>query len=214
MQLRIRQMVPAILICVSSVCSAWAQESGNQAQELMKQGKFQEAIPYWTKTIDILKEHPKELKPEEAKGLLEGAYCDRGLCYENLHQHEAAVMDYCLALMTVPNDPDVLVDRGNAYRHLKQYQQAIMDLNDALRFHYSKPMEVYSNLATVYLGSGDMEKALENCNKAIELDPKAWVPYQTRSQVYGKMGKNELANQDREKAKQLGFVGQGDVNDF
>ena len=54
-----------------------------------------------------------------------------------------------------------------------------------------------------YFGLGQTERAIQDFDQAIRLDPSWGTPYDTRSDAYRRLGKTKLAEADRDKACQL-----------
>ena len=78
---------------------------------------------------------------------------------------------------------------------IEYYSKALaIDPNDA---------ECYYWLAIAYSGKEDLPQALNNFNKAIELDPKYIEAYTMRSELHRKMGNKDLAEEDLKKASSL-----------
>ena len=53
---------------------------------------------------------------------------------------------------------------------------------------------------------GQYTKALDDFNKAIAINPKYAKAYYGRGEVFEKLGKADLAEKDKMKAKELGYV--------
>ena len=68
----------------------------------------------------------------------------------------------------------------------------------------------YINRAAAYIGLGDYEKAIDDCNKALEFQLSAEnkaLAYNNRSVAYEALGETTKAQADFVKAKQLGYKG-------
>ena len=85
----------------------WAQAASNAAVEaynrgtnLLKAGRYREAIPHFDEAI--------RLNPRHAE-----AYNNRGNAYKNLGQYQRAIQDYDEAIRLNPRDADAYSNRGN-----------------------------------------------------------------------------------------------------
>jgi Tfp pilus assembly protein PilF len=72
---------------------------------------------------------------------------------------------------------------------------------------YTRNIEVLTlnNMAICYLSSQNLEKAERALQEAIQLDPDSPLPYYNLSLVYQEQGRGELATNNLEKAKVLGY---------
>jgi tetratricopeptide (TPR) repeat protein len=71
---------------------------------------------------------------------------------------------------------------------------------DHIKEDYSGP---YNNRGTIYLAQGQLEKALEDFDKAIQLDSHFPDPYSNRGSVQHKLGRDEAALADLDAALRL-----------
>ncbi|MGO9942149.1 MAG: tetratricopeptide repeat protein [Rhodoblastus sp.] len=75
----------------------------------------------------------------------------------------------------------------------------------------------YVNRCIIYKAQGLTEKALANCDQAVEQDPQSWFAYQMRGEVFEKLGNPEKALADYDKATEAGgknvaiFANRGDL---
>jgi tetratricopeptide (TPR) repeat protein len=94
---------------------------------------------------------------------------------------------------------------GWSYAQHGQYQKAIIDLTKAINFD-SKLDKAYKNRGWCYGQLGQYTKALDDFNKAIDINPKYAKAYYGRGEVFEKLGKADLAEKDKTKGKELGYV--------
>ena len=66
-------------------------------------------------------------------------------------------------------------------------------------------MKAYNNRGIVYAGRQQYDFAIEDFNKAIELDPKNGEVYNNRAVAYWHKGEGARALQDIQKAQSLGI---------
>jgi Tfp pilus assembly protein PilF len=100
------------------------------------------------------------------------------LRYANI-LHDAMMLDQAIAqyksyLASVPDNVDARVDLGICYFEQKKYDEAIVEMETALRVNPRHQLGNY-NLGIVNLNAGNMAKAMEWFNKAVEIDPNS--PY-------------------------------------
>lgn len=100
--------------------------------------------------------------------------------------------------LLVPEKVGILAkEGGSAYRN-KQYDRAISSCTAGLQITSdNKVASVFYNLrAAAYIGKDEFEKAGDDANKAVRLDPKNPEGYSQRAQVYAHMGNFEKAISD------------------
>ncbi len=154
------------------------------------QGKNQEAIYYYTKTI--------HLKPS-----FTGGYIGRGLTYCKIGNNQLAINDYDEAIRLDVNYADAYHNRGITYDKLGQYHQAIEDYNKAIHL---KPnyFEIYNSLGITYYKLGQYQLAIDDFTKAILMEPNFTEAMNNRGFAYFKQGENKLGLRDAHKACELG----------
>jgi len=133
------------------------------------------------------------------------AYDSRAYAYHRLGEYQKAIDDYTQAISLDPNVAGMYCHRGNAYGKLQDYQNAIDDCTKAINLD-SQYTEAYSNRGSAYAGLGEYQKAIDDYTTAISLDPKDGYAYYGRADPFEKLGKTDLAQKDREKAKELGYT--------
>lgn len=75
----------------------------------------------------------------------------------------------------------------------------------------------YANRCILFNAQGQTDKALANCDSAIEQDPQSWLAYQIRGEIAEKLGHPEKATADYDKAIEVGarnaaiFINRGDI---
>ena len=96
------------------------KEKGNKS---FKEGKFQEAIEWYTKAVKVGEKH-KELPI---------FYKNRAAAYLKLEDFNAALNDCNESLKLVPKDPKALFRRAQAYEALKKFEEAYKDATDLFK---------------------------------------------------------------------------------
>ncbi len=133
-------------------------------------------------------------------------------CY-NANNYAEAVSYYTKA---INKGEDVYLKRGNAYRFMEEYTLAIADYTkviednkddqkysshinilakDTPSFNFSNNNYTNSEVARAYFGrgysyseQGDLDKAIADYTKAVELSPQYAAAYNNRGVCYGKQG--------------------------
>ncbi|MFC1989463.1 tetratricopeptide repeat protein [Chloroflexota bacterium] len=84
---------------------------------------------------------------------------------------------------------------------LEYYEQAMDDIARVIRKieRYPHDAEAYYNRGNVYRGLGEWERAIEDYDKAIRLNPEYAEAYLFRGEVYKEQGKKAVAIADFEK---------------
>ena len=108
---------------------AEAEEWVTEGANLIKEGKYKEAIDALNKAIEI--------DPNCA-----GAYFNRGLAYGKLGRSEKAIEDFSEAIKLNPNYAYAYYNRAAAYFYLKKYNKTIEDCNEVIKIA-SPGSEVY-----------------------------------------------------------------------
>jgi tetratricopeptide (TPR) repeat protein len=123
---------------------------------LLKEGKIEEAIEYFNKTI--------RKTPSFAY-----AYNNLGTAYAKINLYQKALDDFNQAIKLKPRYQNAYNNRGIVYYHTGQYQKAVEDLSKAI---YLKPdyVEAYLNRAKIYFKLGQNEQAAQDYNEAMRLN--------------------------------------------
>ncbi len=124
-------------------------------------------------------------------------YCYRGICYERLERYPEALTDLDLAISMQSNQPVFHHARGRARQRLGDMAGALADFTITVD---RKPQAaVYQDRAEVHRSMGNHLEALQDCDKAIELNPKLIDAYFRRGLTYTELGDLGLAleNYDR-----------------
>ena len=149
---------------------------------LKHQGRLQDAIAVYDTVTRML---PR----------WEGAYNDRGLLYQELHDLARALADFNRALDLNPKTPIVLNNRGNNYDLAGERKRALADYGRALDIDPAYA-NAHLNRAKTYFDMGNMTAALRDLDLTIELQPTMGDAFYTRGRVYDQMGRSDEALRD------------------
>ena len=118
-------------------------------------------------------------------------YCYRGICCERLEQFTEALASFDRAIALQANQPVFHHARGRTRQQLGDLQGALADFNIAIE---RKPQAtVFEDRGEVHRGLGNHNKAIQDCDRAIELNPKLINAYFRRGLTYAELGNLELA---------------------
>jgi len=98
-------------------------------------------------------------------------YFKMGLCYNHAGDIFNAVKNYEIATQKEKNHPLYWSYYGGALKKIAKYDEAIEKLNIAINLD-NRCDDAYYNLGAIYSMKGDVDKAIFNIKKAIELKPE------------------------------------------
>jgi len=196
---------------------ASASSRVNKGVEYAEQGRFDQAAAEFTKSIQVMPSY----------GL---AYFNRGTAYSRQGQADLAIADLDKAIELGKAYPANLVNayhnRGIAFIQKGRHEQALADFNQILKLKaeeagsdkhltkirtpsYHTPQtnpqdaDVSYMRGVVELKKGQIDAALADFGKAVELDPKFAKAYGNRGVAYAMQGQLDRALADLNKALEL-----------
>jgi len=99
----------------------------------------------------------------------------RAICYRKIGDFEKSISDFSTMLQRLPNEPSLLSERGVSHFHNKNIAAAMSDMNLAVDLEPNKP---YRYASRAYIRANiDIDGAIEDYKKAIELDPQDDISY-------------------------------------
>ena len=127
----------------------------NQGLFYRNQNKWELAIAYYTKAIEI---HPNYAK----------AYNNRGNIYRDLNQWNLAAADFNKAIEINPNYTKAYNNRGLLYKKQNQWDLAVADFNKAIEINpnYAK---AYNNRGLIWIELGDKQRGIDDLQTATQL---------------------------------------------
>jgi tetratricopeptide (TPR) repeat protein len=165
----------------------------NRANLLKARGDVDGAIRDYNKAI--------ELNPEHAN-----AYVNRGVAYNDKQDREKAIADFTKAIEVDPNQIQAYYNRAVAYTAMQAFEKAMPDLNRYIEAGGINPAalsDAYLNRGIVQYYAGDLDKAIADMSKSIELNSGQINAYRGRAMLYREQNKNDLAAADEKKAEEL-----------
>ncbi len=115
---------------------------------------------------------------------------------------QLALQEVQSAITYTPKEPDLFVLQGIILETLGQENEARVSYDTAHSL-YEQPEHFYNQRTILYLMLDEPQLALEDCQKAIEINPDSAISYLYQGQAYEKLGDIENAIQNYEKADEL-----------
>jgi len=131
------------------------------------------------------------------------AYNNRGMVFRDRGQIDRAIEDFKLAISLHPFYYKAYNNLGTAYGKAGLYDQTLEAFTQSISI--SPNFNAYYNRGLTYSFMGQSSRALEDFNKAIELNRKLGVAYFNRGRIYWKEGRKDLADRDLQEACELGY---------
>ncbi len=125
----------------------------------------------------------------------------RGSFYLAKKDYESALADLNEAIRLKPDYLIFYGARSSIYQEKGMLDEAIADISkgiEELDSHYN-----YSKRGDLYIQTSDYENAVKDFTEAIRLKPEHGDHYSKRAEAYRKLGKNDLAATDEQKAEEL-----------
>lgn len=172
------------LIVDDSPVSA-AQDLAHKAAKAIDGGKYDEAIGYADKALEI--------NPDYA-----GAYNLRGLALyykDEPDLSKKAIADFDKAISLKPDVSAYYANRGNAKRDIGLYDSDIEDQNIALKLS-PHDATAYTNRAGAYHKKKQYDLAIADFSRALEIDPNNFTAHRDRANAYYRKDEYDLAIKD------------------
>jgi len=126
-----------------------------------------------------------------------------------LESDNTKAINYGLKVLQLSSgDINLLMDLGGLYVEEKDYKNAISVFNDVIERMPAYP-RVHFSLSEIYLKQGIVDKAEEEADKEISLNPRSEFGYYAKANVMFRVGKYAVANKLLERSISLNgnFVG-------
>jgi tetratricopeptide (TPR) repeat protein len=142
----------------------------NLAVTYNEQGKYDEAKKIHEHATSLAPQEEREIEPY-ARGKLSNMHADLGRAYAELQLYDPAVAQYRAALELAPDFADIRTRLGQLLKDAGRLDEALAELQLVKE---SRPGYVPGriSLGATYLAKGEKEKAKQEWDDAIELDPE------------------------------------------
>jgi tetratricopeptide (TPR) repeat protein len=120
----------------------------------------------------------------------------RGGSKDNLGDPDGAIVDFNAALQLNPKDILAYIDRGVAYRNKRDAARALADDDAAIAIDPNFPGGYGARCLTRAVFSVDLDKALADCDRALQLNPKNYFDVATKAFVHLRLKQYEAAIAD------------------
>lgn len=125
----------------------------------------------------------------------------RALTFSQMALHDYALKDLDAAIRLSPDNGYLYGLRGAVFSYERKVDQATEDLSKAISLGNDSAID-YANLGSVYIDK-DLDKAIANLSKAIEIDPRLAYAYNERGIAYERKGDATSARRDLRMAASL-----------
>ena len=119
------------------------------------------------------------------------------LLYDELHKNTQININFRNAYLRIAIDE---------YTKALDMENSLLDKNYNPDFKVSNKSKVYSARGEAYYLYGDLDKALEDLNVAIEMSPDSEIYFHIRAKILCKLGEADLAENDFNKNKVLKLI--------
>jgi len=131
------------------------------------------------------------LKPGDAH-----AFLNRGIVYTNLGQYARAIQDFDQAIKLVPDGAGYFYYRGLAFEKLGDYAHAVDSYTQTINRTPNNANFLIVRCRTRAEWGRQLDDAMDDCNKAIQLIPNSGSALNSRGFVYFRMKKYAAAIAD------------------
>ncbi len=138
-------------------------------------------------------------------GISEEYYFKKAVKHLNEGSYSKAILAYNMAIKGNSGNILARINRGIAYYYDYQFERAFSDLDEAINVinPYLNYAKAYHFRGQIYAKQGNLNQAVSDYNKAIDINPDDPIQYFNRGQAYKWKHQLELALSDYSKAIEL-----------
>jgi tetratricopeptide (TPR) repeat protein len=125
-----------------------------------------------------------------------GALQERGNAFRGKGDYDHAIADYNAALALNPGAAAIYFDRGQAYALKRDSGMAINDFDRALQMQANVEAYLYARCMIRAAAAIELDKALADCNRALQINPDSAADVDARGFVRFKRGEFPQAIND------------------
>jgi tetratricopeptide (TPR) repeat protein len=113
-----------------------------------------------------------------------------------------AIANYTKTIELDSTDRAAYNNRGRAFEQLNRLDEAFADFTKVIEIDPTD-RNGYHNRGVIYYKKREYQKAVEDYTRAIDIDPNFREAYTHRADAYQMLGERSLAENDRQKAREL-----------
>lgn len=140
-----------------------------------------------------------KMKPESKSEALS----NRGAAFGMSGMYEQSIRDITESIKLDPKNKNAYANRSIAYMNTGQYDKALADYQEYLKYDPNN-FNFWYESGMVQRVMKRNEDAVKSLDRAIQLNPKLGIAYQERARAKAQGGNKAGAQQDYQKAQQLG----------
>jgi serine/threonine protein kinase len=159
-----------------------------QAEVLLKNGAYAEAVPYFSEAIAASPDYR--------------SYFGRAGAYQHLEKLDQAIDDYTQAIRLNPGGAMAYHERAVCLARLNQDDRALPDYTHAIELSPGYALS-WNGRGVIYLHRKNYEDAKADFTRAIQLDPTLYQAYKNRSAARKALGDTAGALADMTQANSL-----------
>ena len=129
------------------------------------------------------------------------AFQDKSVVLSNLSRFDEALVAINSAITLEPKNANHYLQQAVILSNSKRLEEAIVAYNRAIEI--SPRAAFYNNRANLYKEQGEVQLALADYQKALEINPNNANAYNNRANLYQQQGEMELALADYQKALEI-----------
>ena len=131
------------------------------------------------------------------------AHSARGEALEALGQSAPAIQAYSQAIRLDPGNPFHFLSRGQAHERSREISLSLDDFTHAIALSEGTFASAFSSRGVAKYNSDDLQGALADYSRAIELEPDEPIYWRNRAEVWEDLGDERKAAADEEEAERL-----------
>ena len=153
----------------------------NMGHLYQKRGKFNEAIKYYKKSIEV---------SDDGFVL---PYNNISDCYMYIKNYDMSLFYLNEGIEKMPNQESLYSKKGKLLRLMHKYKESIETFEKGINIGGTKKEEYYSEIAETYKWMGENKRAISFYKKALKLEPESEYFLQEIAELYEKRGKYNKA---------------------